>query len=117
MKKRITILGSTGSIGTTALMVIDYKKKLFEVDTLTANSNYKKITQQILKFKPSNFVISNYQTYSKIKKKFKNNKTKIFNNYKDIKKIKKNDIVVAAIPGIAGLDATIYYTAKTKAHK
>ena len=32
MKKRITILGSTGSIGTTALMVIDYKKKLFEVD-------------------------------------------------------------------------------------
>ena len=43
MKKRITILGSTGSIGTTTLKIIDYKKQLFEVDTLIANSNYKKI--------------------------------------------------------------------------
>ena len=115
MKKKITILGSTGSIGSTTLRIINYKKNAFDVDTLIANSNYKKISQQILKFKPRNFVISNYQTYSKIKKKFKNNKTKIFNHYKDIpKKIKKNDIVVAAIPGIAGLEATIFYTAKTK---
>ena len=115
MKKKISILGSTGSIGSTTLRIINYKKNLFDVDTLAANSNYKKISQQILKFKPTNFVISNYQTYSKIKKKFKNNKTKIFNHYKDIpKKIKKNDVVVAAIPGIAGLEATIHYTAKTK---
>ena len=90
MKKKITILGSTGSIGSTTLRIINYKKNAFDVDTLIANSNYKKISQQILKFKPRNFVISNYQTYSKIKKKFKNNKTKIFNHYKDIpKKIKK----------------------------
>jgi len=114
MKKRITILGSTGSIGTTTLKIINYKKKLFDIDTLIANSNYKKISQQILKFKPRNFVISNYRIYSKIIKKFKNNKTKIFNHYKDIKKIKKNDIVVAAIPGISGLEATIYFTAQTK---
>jgi 1-deoxy-D-xylulose-5-phosphate reductoisomerase len=115
MKKRITILGSTGSIGTTTLKIIDYKKQLFEVDTLIANSNYKKILQQILKFKPRNFIISDVRTYSKIKKKFKNKKTNIFNHYKDIKKkIKKNDIVVAAIPGIAGLEATLHYTAKTK---
>ena len=90
MKKKITILGSTGSIGSTTLRIINYKKNAFDVDTLIANSNYKKISQQILKFKPRNFVIFNYQTYSKIKKKFKNNKTKIFHHYKNIpKKIKK----------------------------
>ena len=55
MKKKITILGSTGSIGSTTLRVINYKKNLFDVDTLIANSNYKKISQQILKFKPRNF--------------------------------------------------------------
>ena len=115
MKKKITILGSTGSIGSTTLRIIDYKRELFEIDTLIANSNYKKISNQLLRFKPKHFVILDPTTYKSIKKKFKKHKTKIFNHYKDIpKKLKKNDIVVAAIPGIAGLEATIYYTAKTK---
>ena len=115
MKKKITILGSTGSIGSTTLKIVNYKRKLFEVDTLIANSNYKKISSQLLKFKPKNFVILNLEVYRSIKNKFKKHKTKIFNHYKDIPTIpKKNDIVVAAIPGIAGLEATIYYTSKTK---
>ena len=109
MKKKITILGSTGSIGSTTLRIIDYKRELFEIDTLIANSNYKKISNQLLRFKPKHFVILDPTTYKSIKKKFKKHKTKIFNHYKDIpKKLKKNDIVVAAIPGIAGLEATIY---------
>ncbi len=115
MKKKITILGSTGSIGTKTLKIISYKKKLFEINTLIANRDFKKISHQILKFKPKNFVIFNQQTYKMVKKKFKNHKTKIYNHYQAITKDnKKNDIVVAAIPGIAGLESTIFYTAKTK---
>ena len=62
MKKKITILGSTGSIGTKTLKIISYEKKLFEINTLIANRDFKKISHQILKFKPKNFVIFNQQT-------------------------------------------------------
>ena len=58
MKKRIAILGSTGSIGTTSLNIIKKKKNLFDVELLSANKNYKRICQQIVKFKPKYFLVS-----------------------------------------------------------
>jgi 1-deoxy-D-xylulose-5-phosphate reductoisomerase len=115
MKKSIAILGSTGSIGQTTLNIINKKKNLFIIDTLVANKNYQKISKQITKYKPNNFIINDIKTFVKIKLKFKNKKIKLFNNYNSLKKKnKKVDITVAAIPGIAGLEPTILFTKKSK---
>jgi len=114
MKKKIAILGSTGSIGLTSLKIIEKKSKLFNIEILAAKQNYKKIYKQIIKFKPRYFVVTNKKIFLKIKKKFKNKKTKIFNNYKNILDSKKKiDITIAAIPGIAGLEPTIGFTKKS----
>ena len=71
MKTTINILGSTGSIGSTSLKIIDKKKNLFKINTLTANSNYKKIYYQIKKFKPKNFVVMNKIVFDKLIKQKK----------------------------------------------
>ena len=114
MRKKIVILGSTGSIGCTTLNIISKKNNFFKIDTLVANSNYKKIIYQIKKYKPKNFIIQNYETFNKVKKNIKN-KTKLYNNLDDfISSKKKYDITVSAIPGIAGLKSTIYFTKKSK---
>jgi len=114
MKKKLAILGSTGSIGESSLQVVYKKRSFFDLDTLVANSNYKKICLQINKFKPKNFVIIDLKTYMKVKKKYKNQVTKIHNNYSFIKKIKKKyDITIAGIPGIAGLEPTIFFAKKS----
>jgi 1-deoxy-D-xylulose-5-phosphate reductoisomerase len=113
MKKKISILGSTGSIGLTALKIIKKKKNLFTINTLVAKNNYKEICKQVKDFQPNNFVVLNIKNYINLKKKFKKTKTKFFNNYKNLIK-KKNDITIAAIPGIAGLEPTIQFTKNSK---
>ncbi len=114
MKKKIAILGSTGSIGTTSLNIIKKKKNLFDVQLLSANKNYQSICQQILKFKPRYFVVTNNYIFLKIKKRFKNKRTKILNNYENLYLSKKIDITIASIPGIAGLKPTINLVRKSK---
>ena len=69
MKKKIAILGSTGSIGRSTLSIVEKDRKKFQVVLLSANSNYSKIIKQIKKFKPKFFVINNQDVYKKIKKK------------------------------------------------
>ncbi len=114
MKKKIAILGSTGSIGETTLSIIKIKSKDFIIDTLMANSNFIKIKNQIKKYKPNNFVVNNYETFKKLNKvsNFKN--TKIFNNYDRLLKNKKFDILICAIPGIDGLKPTLEFTKRSK---
>ena len=68
MKKKISILGSTGSIGETTLEIIKKKKNLFQINTLVANKNYKKICNQINIFKPKIFIIDDIKTFLKVKK-------------------------------------------------
>jgi len=115
MKKKIAILGSTGSIGTTSLKIIEKKLNLFKIELLSANKNYNKIYKQIIKFKPRYFVVTNNNIFFKIKKKFNNKKTKILNNYEKVSfSNKKVDITIASIPGIAGLEPTINFTKKSK---
>ena len=115
MKISISILGSTGSIGETTLRIIRKKKFNFDVHVLAAKSNYLKICSQINEFEPKVFVVINKKIFSKIKKKFKNKKTKIYNNYDFLEKIKKKiDITVSAIPGITGLEPTINFTKISK---
>jgi len=107
MRQRISILGSTGSIGLQSLDIISKKNNSFIIFLLSANKNQNEICKQIIKYKPKYFVISNYDIFKRIKKKFKNNKTKIINSIENIKIKKKIDISISAIPGIVGLKPTI----------
>tara|TARA_B100001057_G_scaffold450361_1_gene492351 strand:+ start:98 stop:1270 length:1173 start_codon:yes stop_codon:yes gene_type:complete len=107
MKKLISILGSTGSIGLTTLKIIDIKKKKLKPYIFTANKNYNEICKQIFKYKPSCFIVDDQITYNKVKIKFKKSKTKILNNLNKIKIKKKSDITISAIPGIAGLKPSL----------
>ncbi|MFL2889387.1 MAG: 1-deoxy-D-xylulose-5-phosphate reductoisomerase [Pelagibacteraceae bacterium] len=115
MKKKISILGSTGSIGTNTLEVLDHKLYSFDINTFVANSNFKKIIHQIKKYKPNYFVIINKNTYLKVKKKFLKSKTIFFNKISDLPlKGKINFITISAIPGLAGLHPTMEFTKKSK---
>ncbi len=108
MKKKISILGSTGSIGLNVLKILLKKKSLFTINVLAANKNFKQICYQINKFKPNIFIVNNPKIYLKVKKKFKKNKVKIFNSINIKKKyLNKSDISIAAISGIAGLHPTL----------
>ena len=104
MKKLISVLGSTGSIGLNSLEIISKKKKYFKPFIFSANKNYKLICNQIIKFKPLYFLINDQKIYKKISKKFKNNKVKIISDYKSINFKSKKSITISAIPGIAGLN-------------
>ena len=113
MNKIISILGSTGSIGLNSLKIIE-KEKNFKIYLLAANKNIKLIIQQIKKYKPNVFVINNNRILEKVKKKFKHNKVKLINDINNFNKLKKSDITIAAIPGIAGLQPTIALTKKSR---
>ena len=78
MRKKIAILGSTGSIGESTLEVIKKDKKNFEIILLTANNNYKKLIKQAKEFKAKNVIIKNDKFFSKVKNSLKKNKTNVF---------------------------------------
>ena len=114
MKKKISILGSTGSIGLNSLKIISKSKNKFTINILAANKNYKLICEQIIQFKPKIFFINDKKTYIKVKDKFKKRKIIIINDLENKKFILKSDITISAIPGIAGLKPTIELTKKSK---
>ena len=74
MKKLISILGSTGSVGLSTLNIIDMKKNYFQPYIFSANKNFKLICYQIEKYKPKIFIIKNQNTFRKVLKKYKNSK-------------------------------------------
>ena len=114
MIKKISILGSTGSIGQSTLKIIDKKKNFFKIIFLSSNKNYQLICKQIKKYKPKYFIIKDAKTLRKVRKKFKQNKIKLIDEF-DFKNTKnKSDIVVSAIPGIAGLEPTLSTIKSTK---
>ena len=114
MKKKISILGSTGSVGKSTLAIINKKKNYFKINLLSANSNFKLICEQINKYKPSIFYIKDQETFNKIKIKFKNKKIKVINKLSEKNLPFKNDIVISAIPGLAGLEPTLFMIKKSK---
>ena len=109
MKKKIAILGSTGSIGRSTLEVISRDKKSFDIILLSANNNYKKLIKQAKKFKVKNVLIKNKNFYFKVKKSLKKTKTKVFTGDISLKKIitTKLDYTMSAVVGLAGLQPTI----------
>ena len=114
MKKKISILGSTGSIGLTTLKIVDKKISLFKPYLFSANKNFNLISNQIKKYKPEIFIINEKNIYERIKKKFKNKKIKIENNFDSLQIKEKSELTISAIPGIAGLNPTLKMMDSTK---
>jgi len=117
MKKKIAILGSTGSIGDNTVKIIQNNKKDFDVIFLSTNTNVKKLLEQTSILKPKSVIIFDKKNYLKYKKKFIIKKVKVFNSFKELKKKslkKKLDYTMCAISGLAGLDSTIDCIDSTK---
>ena len=114
MAKVISILGSTGSVGVSSLKIIEKRKNIFKINLLSANKNYNLICHQIQKYKPTFFLIFDKKIFEKVKKKFKKKNVKIINSLDEKHLIKKSDITISAITGIAGLKPTIYFIKKSK---
>ena len=89
MKKKIAILGSTGSIGENTLRIIRKDKKNFEITLLSTNKNLTKILKQAKEFKVKNILIRDLKTYQKAKFKLINSNFKIYNDFNNLKKIFK----------------------------
>ena len=106
MKKKICILGSTGSIGKTTLEIISKNKKHFDVVLLSGNNNVKLLITQAKKFKPKYIYSNNFYFKEKLRIFCKDNNINLIDDLILLKKI-KFDITVAAISGIAGLLPTI----------
>jgi len=109
MKKKIVILGSTGSIGKYTLDIIRKDKKNFQIILLTANKNYKKLIKQAKEFNVKNILIYNDKNYEFVKQKLKNKKINIFSRKTKLNKIlkKKIDYTMCAISGLDGLKPTL----------
>ena len=110
MKKKIAILGSTGSIGKSLIDILKNDKKSFEIVLLSTNKNLTELNKQIKIFKVKNIIISNKSTFLKAKKIFKNKKINVYDNFDNLKLIfkkKKIDYVMSSISGLAGLTPTI----------
>jgi 1-deoxy-D-xylulose-5-phosphate reductoisomerase len=117
MKKKIIILGSTGSIGQNTLKIIKSKKHDFTIQLLSTNKNINKIINQAKEFKVKNIIISDLKKYTEAKKKFNNIGIKIYNCFDDIDKILKKTKVyysMIAISGLDGLKPTLTLTKYSK---
>ena len=116
MKKKIAILGSTGSIGKTLLNIVNQNKDLIEVTLLTANKDYNTLIKQAKKYSVKNLIITDKESFKKIKQKKLNSKIKIFNNFDCLNKIfnKKIDYSMSSIVGIDGLEPTLKIIKFTK---
>jgi len=109
-KKKIAILGSTGSIGTQALEVIFEHSNLFEVEVLTANNNSKLLIEQAIKFKPNTVVITNEEKYKEVDDALFKLGIKVFSGQQSLEEVVEGeniDIVLTALVGYSGLKPTI----------
>lgn len=108
MTQKLTILGSTGSIGTQALDVVDMRG--YEVVALTADRNYKLLEEQIRKYKPKYAALSNEEAASMLKTAVADTDTKVLSGKEGVKEcaaIGDADTVLNSIVGIAGLAPTV----------
>jgi len=117
-KKRIALFGSTGSIGTQALQVIEANPDLFEVEILTAQNNDALLIEQALKFCPNAVVIGDEKKYEAVKSALGSSDIKVFageNALEEVADFDTYDMMLAAIVGFAGLKPTLKAVEKGKA--
>ena len=115
-KKKIAILGSTGSIGKSLLNIIKKDKKNFEIILLTARKNYKAILNQAKYFNVKNLIITEYKYYKIAKLNVGSRRINIYNSFDDFDKVfkKKIDYTMSSIIGLDGLYPTIKIIKFTK---
>lgn len=116
MKKRIAILGSTGSIGTQALEVIRQNPDKFEVEVLTANNNVDLLIEQAKQFQPNAVVIANKEKYNYVAGALNKEDVKVFAGTEALNQVVQMDtidMVLAAMVGYSGLLPT-YHAIKAK---
>ena len=109
-KKHIAILGSTGSIGTQSLEVVDAHPERFVVEVLTANNNSKLLIEQSKKYKPNVVVITNESKYKEVNNALFDLGIKVFSGENSLEEVVENeniDIVLTALVGYSGLKPTI----------
>jgi len=109
-RKGIAILGSTGSIGTQALEVIEVNPEKFEVVVLSAENNYDSLIKQAKKYKPDSVVIGNEKHFKEVKQALTNDYIKVFAGKDALNQIVEHtgiDMVLTAMVGYAGLLPTI----------
>jgi len=109
MKKKIAILGSTGSIGKTLLNILNKEKKNFEIILLAANKSNEILLKQAKAFNVKNLILTNKRNYELLKKKTEHTNIKVFNDFTQLNKIfkKKIDYIMSSISGIDGLYPTL----------
>lgn len=110
MKKKIAILGSTGSIGTQALEVIEEHSGLYEAYILTANNQVDKLIEQARKHQPEAVVIANEQHYATLKEALADLPIKVYAGAKALEEVVQDaqvDMVLTALVGFSGLRPTI----------
>jgi 1-deoxy-D-xylulose-5-phosphate reductoisomerase len=110
MVKRIAILGSTGSIGTQALEVIDQHPAIFEVEVLTAMSQADLLISQAIKYKPSHVVIGDESKYEFVKNALSGLNIIVYAGAKSLEEVVtlgSVDVVLTALVGYAGLLPTV----------
>jgi 1-deoxy-D-xylulose-5-phosphate reductoisomerase len=109
MRKRIAILGATGSIGTQTLEVVENNPELFEIEALTANNNTRLLIEQAKKFQPNVVVISNACHYDEVADALKNEPIKVYAGREALQQVvamSTIDVVVTAMVGYSGLIPT-----------
>jgi len=109
-KKHIAILGSTGSIGTQSLEVIDAHPDRFVVEVLTANNNSDLLIKQAKKYKPNVVVITNESKYKEVNNALFDLGIKVFSGVNSLEEVVENeniDVVLTALVGYSGLKPTI----------
>ena len=116
MKKKIIILGSTGSIGTTLIDIIKKNQNKFIVELLTANKNSRLLIKQAKLLKVKNIIITDKNEFKKVLSENKNKKLKIFNNFNYLNKIinSRVDYTMSSISGLSGLKPTLKLIKHTK---
>ncbi len=110
MKKRVAVLGSTGSIGTQTLEVISKHPDKFEVEVLTANNSIGRLIEQCHTFQPNVVVIANKDKYSQLKQALEDLPIKVYAGSEAIAQVVEMstvDVVLTAMVGFAGLLPTI----------
>ena len=110
MKKGIAILGSTGSIGTQALEVIESNPDLFSLEVITANSNHKLLLEQAKKFKPNAVVIVDETNYQSLKDELWDEGIKVYagaDSLSQVVQMEEVELVLTALVGYAGLKPTL----------
>lgn len=109
MRKRIAILGSTGSIGTQALEVIKQNPEKFEVEVLTANNNVDILIAQAKQFQPNAVVIANAENYKYVSDALINESIKVYagtDALNQVVQMETIDLVLTAMVGYSGLIPT-----------